>query len=113
MGTEYIGALPDESGIISLVPPGFWPLATFTLQKVQDNTLRVEENELVSTSSSNQSPSKSLPVAMDAEDSISDEARLKKSLRHRPWVNYSNFDSSSDGEESDSEVIESVRANLK
>lgn len=110
-----MGARLDESDIIPSVPPGFGSLASFTLQKVQENILRVQENVLVSMSPSNsaQSPSKSLPVELDVEDSTSDEGRLKKSLRHRPWVNYSKFDNSSDEEEPESEAIEPVSTNLE
>jgi len=107
MGTECIGARLDDSDIIPSVPPGFGSLATFTLQRVQENVWAP-----VCISNSPQAPS-TLSTPMAAEDSINDEGRLKKSLRHRPWVNYSQFDNSSDEEEAASELIEPVSTNLK
>lgn len=103
MGTECLGARLDESDIVPSIPPGFGPLTSFTLQRVQENAPRVQENALASPCISS-----SLEIPVDGEESTSDERRLKKSLRHRPWVNYSLFDNSSDEEDAEPELIKPV-----
>ncbi|XP_020247173.1 lysine-specific demethylase JMJ703 isoform X1 [Asparagus officinalis] len=114
MGTECIGGRLDETDIFPPVPPGFESLATFTLEKVQGNASGVQENASgVQENASRALPgfesqciSNSIQASADSEESTSDEGRLKKSLRHRPWVNYSAFYSSSEDEDSDIELIE-------
>ncbi|KAJ6824600.1 receptor-like serine/threonine-protein kinase [Iris pallida] len=93
MGTKCIGAqIKDDPDGIPSVPPGFESLVRFTLQ-------RVEENALAAASTDG-----AIQTQIVTGCSTSEEGKLKKSLRHRPWVNYSQFDNSSE-EESDSELI--------
>lgn len=81
----------DETDVISPVPPGFVSLKSFTLQRVQDSSLAsTPANDLRKT-------------MIDDESSATGVMKLRKSLRHRPWVNYCQFNNSSD-EESDSEL---------
>ncbi|XP_010906800.2 lysine-specific demethylase JMJ703 isoform X1 [Elaeis guineensis] len=95
MGTEFLGAcLKDDSDGMPSVPPGFVSLTSFTLQRVQ-------ENAVASALASN-----SIQAAEDTESGIIDDKKFRKSLRHRPWVNYRQFDYSSEEEESDSELLE-------
>lgn len=95
MGTECI--FKDETDVMPAVPPGFAPLTSFTLQRVQ------EDVKVSACSSSNFAQSQ----REDCGDTSSSE-KLKKSLRHRPWVNYSKFDNSSDEEENGSKPYERV-----
>nr|QEG03034.1 putative lysine-specific demethylase JMJ16 isoform X1 [Cymbidium ensifolium]QEG03035.1 putative lysine-specific demethylase JMJ16 isoform X2 [Cymbidium ensifolium]QEG03037.1 putative lysine-specific demethylase JMJ16 isoform X3 [Cymbidium ensifolium]QEG03038.1 putative lysine-specific demethylase JMJ16 isoform X4 [Cymbidium ensifolium] len=81
----------DETDGISPVPPGFVSLKSFNLQRVQESSL---------TSTPASDPRKAM---IDDESSATGVVKLRKSLRHRPWVNYCQFDNSSD-EESDSEL---------
>ncbi|XP_008802145.2 lysine-specific demethylase JMJ18 [Phoenix dactylifera] len=95
MGTECLGAcLKDDSDGMPSVPPGFASLTPFTLQRVQ-------ENALASACASN-----SIQAPEDTESGIIDDKKFRKSLRHRSWVNYRQFDYSSEEEESDSELLE-------
>lgn len=100
MITEIIMApVMDETDGISPVPPGFVSLKSFTLQRVQ-------ESSLASTPASD--PRKTM---IDDENSATDVVKLRKSLRHRPWVNYCQFDNNSD-EESDSELSDQVSSSI-
>ncbi|KAK9292509.1 hypothetical protein L1049_020482 [Liquidambar formosana] len=92
MGTELIRTCVKEDE--PSVPPGFAPLTSFTLKKVDDSDKMI-------TCSASTSASESQPVQMETEFDSSDAAKIKRSLRRRPWINYSRFDNSSD--ESDSE----------
>ncbi|KAK8940673.1 putative lysine-specific demethylase JMJ14 [Platanthera zijinensis] len=79
----------DVTDGITPVPPGFVSLKSFTLQRVQDSSL-------ASTPASDQKKSK-----IGDESSLAAAMKLRKSLRHRPWVNYSQLDNSSDEEGSE------------
>ncbi|KAH0456461.1 hypothetical protein IEQ34_014368 [Dendrobium chrysotoxum] len=81
----------DETDGISPVPPGFVSLKSFTLHRARDGSL---------ASTPFNDPRKD---TMDDESSATGIVKLRKSLRHRPWVNYCQLDNSSD-EESDSEL---------
>ncbi|XP_017697487.2 lysine-specific demethylase JMJ18-like isoform X1 [Phoenix dactylifera] len=95
MGTECLGAcLKDDSDGMPSVPPGFVSLTSFTLQRVQ-------ENALASACVSNP-----IQAPLETESSIIEDKKFRKSLRHRPWINYRQFDYSSEEEESDSELFE-------
>ncbi|XP_010935913.1 lysine-specific demethylase JMJ703 [Elaeis guineensis] len=92
MGTKYIEAdVTDDPDGISPVPPGFTSPASFTLQRVQDDVM-------VSTCASD-----STQLGRETDCSVLGDKTLRKSLRHKPWVNYSQFDDSSE-EESDAEL---------
>ncbi|XP_073012098.1 lysine-specific demethylase JMJ703 [Typha latifolia] len=95
MGTECMTThLKDESDGMPSVPPGFASLTSFTLQRVQDDVK-------IPVCSSNP-----IKTNADSDCSITGNDKFRKSLRHRPWVNYSKFDNSSEEEESDSELFE-------
>lgn len=105
MGTELVRpCLKEENMEIPAVPPGFESFTSFTLK-------RVEDKEVVSSCSTSASPSELQTVNMGTELECSDDATVSRSLRRRPWINYSRLDDSS-GEESDSEQKTSQRACL-
>ncbi|XP_057961153.1 putative lysine-specific demethylase JMJ16 [Malania oleifera] len=92
MGMEPVGACPKEEDIeIPAVPPGFESLAPFYLKRVDDS------KDMISCSAST-SASESQSVHMENERDINDAAKVTRSLRRRPWINYSRFDNSSDDE---------------
>ncbi|XP_058101595.1 putative lysine-specific demethylase JMJ16 [Magnolia sinica] len=99
MGSECIGARSKEdTAEIPLVPPGFISLTSFTLKRVNDDVTM--SNRMASAGASD-----SRQAQMDSELHISDDAKLTRSLRRRPWINYGVFDNSSE-EESDSEQLD-------
>ncbi|CBI22382.3 unnamed protein product, partial [Vitis vinifera] len=95
MGTELIRACVKEENLD--VPPGFESLTSFTLK-------RVEDNEITTPCLASTSGSESQSIKMETEFDISDAANISRSLRRRPWINYGQFDNSSD-DESDSEHL--------
>ncbi|KAG5549731.1 hypothetical protein RHGRI_014885 [Rhododendron griersonianum] len=105
MGTELIRpCLKEENMEIPAVPPGFESCTSFTLK-------RVEDKEVASSCSTSASASELQTVHMETEFECSDDATVSRSLRRRPWINYSRLDDSS-GDESDSEQKTSQRACL-
>lgn len=101
MGTELVrSCLKEENMEIPAVPPGFESFTSFTLK-------RVEDKEVVSSCSTSASPSELQAVNMGTELECSDDATVSRSLRRRPWINYSRLDDSS-GEESDSEQVDQI-----
>nr|DAD36799.1 TPA_asm: hypothetical protein HUJ06_007440 [Nelumbo nucifera] len=96
MGTECIRAcVKGEKIEIPTVPPGFVSFTSFTLKRIDDSD--------VMTSCMASSASEQQPNHMDMEGDI-DKPKLTRCLRQRPWINYSQFDNSSD--ESDSEQFD-------
>ncbi|KAI8556170.1 hypothetical protein RHMOL_Rhmol05G0231000 [Rhododendron molle] len=105
MGTELVRpCLKEENMEIPAVPPGFESCTSFTLK-------RVEDKEVASSCSTSASASELQTVHMETEFECSDDATVSRSLRRRPWINYSRLDDSS-GDESDSEQKTSQRACL-
>ncbi|KAF8401888.1 hypothetical protein HHK36_012838 [Tetracentron sinense] len=99
MGKKCIRACVKEQKVeIPSVPPGFVSLTSFTLK-------RVDYSEVMLSSMGPVSASESQLAQMDAECDISDAAKLTRSLRRRPWINYSQYNNSSE-EESDSEQFD-------
>ncbi|KAI3721664.1 hypothetical protein L2E82_32681 [Cichorium intybus] len=93
MGTELIRHhVKEENMDIPSIPPGFEPITTFSLKKVEDNKVSVSMNA-----------SEPQPVKKE-EPGIehSDDEKIKRSVRARPWINYGRFDSS-EGDVSESE----------
>lgn len=98
MGTKLIRSCVKEENLD--VPPGFESLTSFTLK-------RVEDNEITTPCLASTSGSESQSIKMETEFDISDAANISRSLRRRPWINYGQFDNSSD-DESDSEHLNQV-----
>ncbi|CAA3005164.1 lysine-specific demethylase JMJ16 [Olea europaea subsp. europaea] len=95
MGTELFGpCVKEENMEISSIPPGFESLVPFTLKRVEDNK--------ISSYCASADTSGTQTVQIETEFESSDDLKFMKSLRRRPWINYSQFDNNS-GNESDSE----------
>ncbi|KAA8539005.1 hypothetical protein F0562_025697 [Nyssa sinensis] len=105
MGTELVRpCVKEESMDIPLIPPGFESLTSFTLK-------RVEDNEIMTSCSASASASEPQTIQMQSEFDCSDDAKITRSLRRRPWINYNRFDNSS-GDESDTEQNLPLRTHL-
>lgn len=99
MGTELIRACIKEEVEMPLVPPGFESYTSFTLKRVEDKT------ESTNSCSSSASAFESKPAQIEPDFENSEAAKIKRSLRRRPWINYSRFDTNSE-DESDSQPLE-------
>lgn len=96
MGTELVRpCVKEENMDIPSIPPGFESLTTFTLK-------REEDNEMTSSCSVSASASESQTAHVEMEFECSEDAKITRSLRRRPWINYGRYDNNS-GDESDSE----------
>ncbi|XP_068665722.1 putative lysine-specific demethylase JMJ16 [Aristolochia californica] len=96
MGTECIHThVKEEKSEIPLVPPGFGSTTSFVLKKVREGM------------TPNMEPSHSSNLQMDNVHSsiITDDEKLTRTLRRKPWINYSEFGSSSE-DESESEQFD-------
>lgn len=91
------------------VPPGFVPLTKFRLERVatQDAPgMGGAAGEGCTTSSLHSAEPQQTAQSGDVPCvSALDENKFKKSLRQRPWINYRQFDFSSDEEETESERL--------
>ncbi|XP_060184371.1 lysine-specific demethylase JMJ18 isoform X1 [Lycium barbarum] len=105
MGTELVRhCIKEEDMDISSIPPGFESLAPFTLKKVENHRLMINQSSSVSVSKSHKSQ-----VVTDIEGS--DDGKPIKSLRRKPGVNYGKYEKSSE-DESCSDQNPSVRSSL-
>ncbi|CAK9138000.1 unnamed protein product [Ilex paraguariensis] len=105
MGTELVRhCIKEENMEIPAIPPGFESIASFTLK-------RIEDNEITTNCSASSSSSELQPARMKTEFECSDDAKIMKSLRRRPWINYDQFDNNS-GDDSDSEENLPLRPRL-
>nr|XP_043631774.1 putative lysine-specific demethylase JMJ16 [Erigeron canadensis]XP_043631775.1 putative lysine-specific demethylase JMJ16 [Erigeron canadensis] len=95
MGTELIRHHVKEEMDIPSIPPGFESLTAFSLK-------RVEDSKVASSSSVAASVPEPQPVKKEAGSEPSDDEKIKRFVRPRPWLNYNRVDSSSD-DESESE----------
>ncbi|XP_031282041.1 putative lysine-specific demethylase JMJ16 [Pistacia vera] len=102
MGTELMRVcVKEENDDVPSVPPGFESYASFTLKQVQDN--EKHDSDIKSSCSASGSASGSQQVQVETDIGDSDGAKTR-SLRRRPWINYLQFDHSSD-DEPDSEKL--------
>ncbi|MCE3050236.1 hypothetical protein HAX54_046715 [Datura stramonium] len=105
MGTELVRhCIKEEDMDISAIPPGFESLAPFTLKKVDNNRLMINQ-------SSASSESKSHKSQVETEIEGNGDGKLMKSLRRKPGVNYGKYEKSSE-DESGSDQNPSVRPSL-
>lgn len=104
MGTELFRArVKEESMENQSIPPGFESLASFTLKRVKDT-------EAVTTCSDSASVSESQTM-MEAEFEYDDGENITRSLKRRPWINYTPSDGNS-GDESETKQSCSLRPSL-
>ncbi|KAL4576645.1 hypothetical protein LXL04_012742 [Taraxacum kok-saghyz] len=92
MGTELIRHhVKEETMDIPSIPPGFESITAFSLKRVEDTKVSVPVT----------SEQKPHPVKNESVIEQSDDEKIKRSVRPRPWINYGKFDSNS-GDESES-----------
>ncbi|KAI3915667.1 hypothetical protein MKX01_015492 [Papaver californicum] len=86
MGVECKEVSIKEEKVDLSAPPGFVSLTSFTLKKMDESEVLM--SNMVSAGTNE----------MDCDSDMSEGLRLKRSLRHRPWINYSKLGDSSDEE---------------
>ncbi|GAV82986.1 LOW QUALITY PROTEIN: JmjC domain-containing protein/JmjN domain-containing protein/zf-C5HC2 domain-containing protein/FYRN domain-containing protein/FYRC domain-containing protein/CRM1_C domain-containing protein [Cephalotus follicularis] len=97
MGTELMRVcIKEENDDIPSVPPGFESFASFTLKSVPD--IEKRDSECKTSSSASMSDSGPQSVQMGTEVEIGDSAKITRSLRRRPSVNYGQIENSSEDE---------------
>ncbi|XP_044499918.1 putative lysine-specific demethylase JMJ16 [Mangifera indica] len=102
MGTELVRVcVKEENDEVPSVPPGFESCASFPLKRVQD--VEKHDNDMKSSCSASVSASESQQVQLETDGGDSDGAKMRP-LRRRPWINYGQFDHSSE-DESDSRKL--------
>ncbi|KAG4167000.1 hypothetical protein ERO13_A13G167600v2 [Gossypium hirsutum] len=88
--------LKEENDDISSVPPGFEPRASFTLKSEAQDTKRHERDNLICCSAS------ASAILVEKETGLANDESSKitrsMSMRRRPWINYGQYDSSSEDE---------------
>ncbi|KAJ8562693.1 hypothetical protein K7X08_031145 [Anisodus acutangulus] len=102
MGTELVRhCIKEEDMDISAIPPGFESLAPFTLKKVENNQLMINQSSSVSESKSHRSQ-------VETNIEVNEDGKMMKSLRRKPGVNYGKYEKISE-DESGSDQNPSVR----
>ncbi|KAG4152472.1 hypothetical protein ERO13_D04G124701v2 [Gossypium hirsutum] len=88
--------LEEKNDDISSVPPGFEPRALFTLKSEAQDTKRHERDNLICCSASTRAilVEKGTGLANDESSKIT----RSMSMRRRPWINYGQYDNSSQDE---------------
>nr|KJB82295.1 hypothetical protein B456_013G187600 [Gossypium raimondii] len=88
--------LEEKNDDISSVPPGFEPRASFTLKTEAQDTKRHERDNLICCSASTRAilVEKGTGLANDESSKIT----RSMSMRRRPWINYGQYDNSSEDE---------------
>lgn len=103
MGTELVSiCTKEDNDEFPSVPPGFESCASFPLRRVEDNEKQNEKNLT--------KPASAIGFESQAQAenvAHSDSAKVSRSLRRRPGINYGRYGNSSD-EESDSERLDQV-----
>lgn len=98
MGTELVRhCIKEEDMDISAIPPGFESLAPFTLKKVENNRLMINQSSTASESKSHRSQ-----VETNIEGN--EDGKTMKSLRRKPGVSYGKYEKSSEDESGSDQV---------
>ncbi|XVF57084.1 hypothetical protein PTKIN_Ptkin06aG0175500 [Pterospermum kingtungense] len=98
MGTELIRVcVKEEIDDIPLVPPGFESYASFILKRGPQDTEKHEIDSIICCSASASNTDAS-PVQKETALGNSESAKITRSLRRRPWINYGQYDCSSKDE---------------
>ncbi|XP_042486913.1 lysine-specific demethylase JMJ18-like [Macadamia integrifolia] len=98
METKCLRAQIREEKVEFSAPPGFVSLTSFTLKRVDDSGIMMDCLE-------SSVASELQPAQLDTKDDISDDLKIQRTLRRRPWINYSRLENSSE-EDSDSEQFD-------
>ncbi|KAE9619092.1 putative chromatin remodeling & transcription regulator FYR family [Lupinus albus] len=100
MGTELMRiCVNEDSDDFPSVPPGFESYTAFSLKRVDDNEKQNDKNMTSCSVSTGASESHSTKVETDVH--VSDTAKVPRTLRRKPWINYGRYENSSE-EDSDS-----------
>lgn len=98
MGTELVRhCVKEEDMDISSIPPGFESLAPFTLRKVDNNRLMINQPSSVSESKSHGSQ-------VETYIEGTEDGKMIKSLRRKPGINYGKYEKSSEDESEPDQV---------
>ncbi|RDX72390.1 putative lysine-specific demethylase JMJ16, partial [Mucuna pruriens] len=103
MGTELMRiCVKEDNDDFPSVPPGFESYTSFSLKRVENNEKENDKNMTSCSASTSASESPSTQVENDVQ--VRDTAKVPRSLRRRPWINYEQYENSSD-EDSDCERL--------
>lgn len=104
MGTELMRiCVKEDNDDFPPVPPGFESYTSFSLERVEDNEKQNDEN--LTSCSTSASESQSTQVKNDVQ--FHDTAKVPRSLRRRPWINYGQYENILE-EDSDCERLDQV-----
>ncbi|XP_027365044.1 putative lysine-specific demethylase JMJ16 isoform X2 [Abrus precatorius] len=104
MGTELMRiCVKEDNDDFPSVPPGFESYTSFSLKRVEDNENQNDKNMTSCSASTSASESQSTKVENDVQ--VHDTAKVPRSLRRRPWINYGQYENSSD-DDSDRERLD-------
>ncbi|KAI4350102.1 hypothetical protein L6164_010623 [Bauhinia variegata] len=97
MGTELMRiCVKEDNDEFPSVPPGFESYTSLSLKSVEDSEKQNDTNKTSCSASTSASESQSTLV--ETEVKVSDTAKVPRSLRRRPWINYGQYDNSSEEE---------------
>lgn len=106
MGTELIRiCVKEDNDDFPSVPPGFESYTAFSLKRIEDNEKQNDKNMTSCSTSASASESQSTQVETDVQ--VRATAKVPRTLRRRPWINYGRYENSSE-EDSDSECLDQV-----
>lgn len=106
MGTELMRiCVKEDNDDFPPVPPGFESYTSFSLKRVEDN--EKQNNKNITSSSASTSASESHSVQVETNIQVRDTAKVPRTVRRRPWINYGRYENSSE-EDSDCEQLDQV-----
>ncbi|XP_022745077.1 putative lysine-specific demethylase JMJ16 isoform X2 [Durio zibethinus] len=112
MGTELMRVcFKEENDDIPSVPPGFESYASFTLKRGAQDVEKHESDNVMCCSAS-ASTSDASPIQKETKLGNSESAKITRSLRRRPWINYGLYDNSSDNEPDCGKLDQNLRLRL-
>ncbi|KAG4911105.1 hypothetical protein JHK87_057221 [Glycine soja] len=95
MGTELMRiCVKEDNDDFPSVPPGFESYTSFSLKKVENNEKQDDKNMTSCSASTSASESPSTQAENDVQ--VGDTAKVPRSLRRRPWINYGQYENISD-----------------
>jgi len=110
MGTELMRiCVKEDNDDFPSVPPGFESYTSFSLKRVENNGKQDDKNMISCSASTSASESPSTMVENDAQ--VRETAKVPRSLRRRPWINYGQYENHSE-EDSDCERLDQVSPKL-
>lgn len=87
------------------VPPGFESFTSFNLKRVNDTESQDSNSMLGCSTSPDASEQQSIKIETNID--VSDSAKITRSVRRKPWINYGRHDHSPE-DECDSERLNQV-----